>query len=111
MSSAHVINNTCQNLRKCGEINLKSIFSHGSSNSTGTAILFSDGFEFKLIKQYSDNDGRYIIIDIEHHYNIHTIVKGIVHLNIIFLIYMLQQEIKSQIKSGFFNHLLKFSRI
>ncbi len=32
-------------------------------------------FEFKLMKQYSDNDGRYIIIDIEHHNNIYTIVN------------------------------------
>jgi exonuclease III len=51
------------------------IFSHGSTNSRGVAILFSNGFEFEPVKQYSDNDGRYVIVDIKHHNHIYTIAS------------------------------------
>ncbi len=75
LQKTHSCQQICQNLRKCGKKKKKSFFSHGGSNSRGTAILLSDGLEFKLMKQYSDNDGRYIIIDIENHNNIYTIVN------------------------------------
>ena len=38
-------------------------------------IPFSDCFEFEPVKQYSDNDGRYVIVDIKHHNNIYTIAS------------------------------------
>lgn len=51
------------------------IFSHGKSNSKGAAILFSDGFDFKVIKQYTDSEGRFVIIDIKHNNHTFTIAN------------------------------------
>jgi exonuclease III len=53
--------------------NKNTIYSHGSSNSKGVAILFSNKFEVNVIKQCKDEEGRYIIIDIEHGDRIITI--------------------------------------
>ena len=41
------------------------IFSHGTSQSRGTAILIHNEIEVKIHQQIIDKDGRYIILDIE----------------------------------------------
>ena len=51
------------------------VFSHGSSNSKGVAILFSTDFEAKIMKESKDKDGRYIILDILHNNHILTIAN------------------------------------
>jgi exonuclease III len=40
------------------------LFSHGESNSSGVAIMFSKCLEYKIIKHKTDTEGRYIISDI-----------------------------------------------
>ncbi len=40
------------------------VFSHGTSNSRGVAILFSEEYTGKIVKKYCDGDGRFIILDI-----------------------------------------------
>ena len=42
------------------------LLNHGTSNSKGTLIAFSDNFEFKLLKNISDDDGRLQLCSIEH---------------------------------------------
>ena len=39
-------------------------FSHGSSNSTGVAILFSKDFTVNVVKEVKDTKGRLIILEI-----------------------------------------------
>ena len=51
------------------------IFSHGTSNSKGVAILFSNDLEYKLLKMETDNEGRYIIVDILYNDRILTIAN------------------------------------
>ena len=41
-------------------------FSHGSSNSKGVVIMFSNEFIPKVVKELKDIEGRFIILDIEH---------------------------------------------
>ena len=38
------------------------LFSHGSSNSRGAAILFGNQLEYKIIEKIADNNGRFIIV-------------------------------------------------
>ena len=38
-------------------------FSHGSSNSTGVAILFPKDFSVKVVKEVKDTGGRLIILE------------------------------------------------
>ena len=47
------------------EWNGKLFFSHGSRNSTGCAIGFSKKFNFKLIKESKDTEGRILILEVE----------------------------------------------
>ena len=35
------------------------------SNKLGVAILFNNNFSFKILRQLSDKEGRYIIVDLE----------------------------------------------
>ena len=42
----------------------KIIFSHGSSNSRGVCILFKNNFDLEIQKCYSDDHGRFVIVDI-----------------------------------------------
>jgi exonuclease III len=51
------------------------IFSHGSSASRGVAILFSKDLEYKIEKEFTDSDGRFIIIDISIGQKVYTIVN------------------------------------
>ena len=44
----------------------KIYFSHGTSNSTGVAICFSNNFNWDLIKFSCDEAGRIIILEIKH---------------------------------------------
>ena len=43
----------------------KLFFSHGSSNSTGCAIGFSQKFSFNLIKESKDTEGRILILEVK----------------------------------------------
>ena len=40
-------------------------FSHGTSNSRGVAILLASHVNFNLLKEFTDTDGRLVIIEIE----------------------------------------------
>ena len=40
-------------------------FSHGTSSSRGTLIAFSEGLDFKIKKEDTDNKGRYVILEVE----------------------------------------------
>ena len=39
-------------------------FSHGTSNSTGCAIAFSNQFSFNIVSQVKDNNGRVLILKV-----------------------------------------------
>jgi len=41
-------------------------FSHGTSNSTGVAILFSKNSPFKVLKESKDTSGRILILETEN---------------------------------------------
>ena len=43
----------------------KIVYSHGSTNSRGVCMLFKNNFSYKILKSQIDEDGRYIIIDLE----------------------------------------------
>ena len=45
------------------EWNGELFYSHGSSNSTGCAIAFSNKFPFKLLKESKDTDGRLLVLE------------------------------------------------
>ena len=51
------------------------VFSHGTSNSRGVAILFSEEYTGKIVKKYCDGDGRFIILDILLDNTIYTIAN------------------------------------
>jgi exonuclease III len=48
---------------------------HGSSNSRGTLIAFSKGFEKKVLKYIDDKNGRIQILTFEHKNNIFMIIN------------------------------------
>ena len=62
---------TCWN----NEWDSKAIWSHGTSNSKGTAILFHSKFDCSIIKSVADPNGRYVIIDIKVSEKIFTCVN------------------------------------
>ena len=62
---------TCWN----NEWDSKAIWSHGTSNSKGTAILFHSKFDCSIIKSVADPNGRYIIVDIKVSDKIFTCVN------------------------------------
>ena len=41
------------------------VFSSFSSASAGTCILFNNNFEFQILKQLSDPEGRFVIADVK----------------------------------------------
>ena len=51
------------------------IFSSFTSASAGVCILFNNNFEFKVIRQFSDPAGRFIIVDIETEGRVLTLVN------------------------------------
>ena len=50
-------------------------FSSFSSASAGVCILFNNNFQFEIIRQFSDQEGRYIIIDMKIDNKILTLVN------------------------------------
>ena len=50
-------------------------WSHGTSNSRGSAILFNKNCDFQLIKHACDVDGRFVIIDIKICNIVYTIIN------------------------------------
>ena len=53
----------------------RTIFGGSPSSSAGVGILFSNNFEFQILKQLSDPDGRYIFCDIKAEDKIWTLVN------------------------------------
>ena len=53
----------------------RTIFGGSSSSSAVVGILFSNNFEFQILKQLSDPDGRYIFCDIKAEDKIWTLVN------------------------------------
>ena len=51
------------------------LFSCLSSASAGVCILFNNNFEFEVMRQFSDPEGRFIIIDIKIENKIITLVN------------------------------------
>ena len=47
------------------EWGFSAIFSSFSSASAGTCILFNNDFEFQILKQFSDPEGRFVIADVK----------------------------------------------
>ena len=43
----------------------KIVFSHGSTSSRGVCILFKNNFPWKIHGNHIDENGRYIIVDVE----------------------------------------------
>ena len=37
-------------------------FSHGTASSKGVLIGFSEGLEFNIMKEFTDQNGRYIVL-------------------------------------------------
>ena len=60
----HSSENSCLSWRQDWKGDL--IYNHGTSNSRGTLIAFSENFEYKLVDQYADNEGRLQICSIVH---------------------------------------------
>ena len=50
-------------------------FSSFSSASAGVCILFNNNFQFEIIRQFSDQEGRFIIIDMKMDNKILTLVN------------------------------------
>ena len=46
------------------EWGFKILFSHGSSDSRGTCILFKSNFDLEIVKYITDSNGRFVIADI-----------------------------------------------
>ena len=57
------------------EWGFSAIFSSFSSASVGTCILFNNNFEHKILKQFSDPEGRFVIVDIKMEEKILTLVN------------------------------------
>ena len=51
------------------------IFSNGLSNARGVAIWIKSRLNFKIIDQYKDSEGRFILVNIEIDDNIYTLVN------------------------------------
>ena len=47
------------------EWGFSAIFSSVSSSSAGVCILFNNNFQFEIKKQFSDPDGRFILVDLK----------------------------------------------
>ena len=54
---------------------LHRFFSSFSSASAGVCILFNNNFQFEIISQFSDQEGKYIIIDMKIDNKILTLVS------------------------------------
>ena len=39
-------------------------FRHGISNSKGVAIMFANDYEFQILNVFTDNEGRFIMIEV-----------------------------------------------
>lgn len=57
------------------ERGFSAIVSSFSSASAGTCILFNNNFEFQILKQFSDPEGRFVIADIKTEGKILTLVN------------------------------------
>ena len=53
----------------------KAIFSHGNSQSRGTAILVKKGIHCNMTKVSADKDGRWNIVKIEYHNFVFTLIN------------------------------------
>ena len=53
----------------------KALWSHGSSNSKGTAILFNSKFAFNIVKYECDTNGRSVVVDLNVNDKLFTLVN------------------------------------
>jgi len=51
------------------------VFSHGSSNSKGVAILLPKQADYTILNKEVDNDGRFIIIEIKYENEIYVLIN------------------------------------
>ena len=51
------------------------IFSHCTSSKAGVCIPFNNNFSFQILKQRSDPDGRFAIVDIKTNEKISTLIN------------------------------------
>ncbi|KAJ8042534.1 hypothetical protein HOLleu_13609 [Holothuria leucospilota] len=58
----------------CNEWGSNILFAHGSNDSRGVCILFNPKLHFTVLKHTSHVDGRFILVDIQFHDHIITIV-------------------------------------
>ncbi|RUM94961.1 MAG: hypothetical protein DSZ28_00505 [Thiothrix sp.] len=59
----------------CAEWGYKCIFSHGTANSAGVAVLINNNFDFAVFDQQIDKGGRSVILDIKTESNDLTLVN------------------------------------
>ena len=57
------------------EWGFSAVFSSYSSASAGTCKLFNNNFGHKILKQFSDLEGRFVIVDVKTDYKILTLVN------------------------------------
>ena len=57
------------------EWGFSTIFRSYSSASVGTCILFNNNFEFQILKQFSDPEGRFVIADVKTEGKILTVAN------------------------------------
>ena len=57
------------------EMNFKMFFNNGASNARGVMVLINEKYTEKIVKHYSDNNGRIQIFDITYNSNVLTIVN------------------------------------
>ena len=57
------------------EWGFSAIFSNFSSTSSGVCILFNNNFQFEIMRQFSDPNGRFIIVDVKMENRIITLVN------------------------------------
>ncbi len=76
------------------------IFSHGTSNSTGVAILFPPNFR-KILEKYNDDNGRFLLLKCKFEESIYVMVNCYA---------LTQQHIKEQLDLINFlkSHINKF---
>ena len=57
------------------EWGFSAVFSSYSSTSAGTCKLFNNNFGHKILKQFSDLEGRFVRVDVKTDYKILTLVN------------------------------------
>ena len=78
VSSCYRKNTPHLHSKKNGKMNgrgAQRIFSHGTSNSRGVAILFPANFEYKILEKYIDKNGRSIILKCKFEDSVYILIN------------------------------------